>query len=55
MFSTNDIFIKFFTRYIIFSQITKGNGLTQKELVEKLGVTTQAVSIWENELSCPDY
>ena len=29
-------------------------GLTQDQLAEKLGVTAQAVSKWENDLSCPD-
>lgn len=29
-------------------------GLTQDELAEKLNVSPQAVSKWENDLSCPD-
>ena len=29
-------------------------GLTQDQLAERLGVTAQAVSKWENDLSCPD-
>lgn len=29
-------------------------GLTQDALAEKLGITAQAVSKWENDLSCPD-
>lgn len=29
-------------------------GLTQDQLAEQLGVTAQAVSKWENDLSCPD-
>ncbi len=30
------------------------NGLTQEELAEKVGVSTQAVSKWEQQLSYPD-
>lgn len=29
-------------------------GMTQEALAEKLGVSSQAVSKWENDLSCPD-
>lgn len=29
-------------------------GLTQDQLAEQLGVTAQAISKWENDLSCPD-
>ena len=29
-------------------------GLTQDQLAEKLGLTAQAVSKWENDQSCPD-
>ena len=29
-------------------------GLTQDQLAEQLGVTAQAVSKWENDISCPD-
>ena len=29
-------------------------GYTQDQLAEKLGITAQAVSKWENDLSCPD-
>ena len=32
----------------------KLNGLTQEELAEKAGVSCQAVSKWEQQLSCPD-
>ena len=32
----------------------KNLGLTQDQLAEKLGVTAQAVSKWEHDLSCPD-
>lgn len=29
-------------------------GFTQEELAEKVGVSAQAVSKWENDISCPD-
>ena len=32
----------------------KALGLTQDALAEQLGITAQAVSKWENDLSCPD-
>lgn len=32
----------------------KKAGMTQEELSEKLGVTAQAISKWENDLSYPD-
>ena len=32
----------------------KEKGLTQEALAEKLGVSSQAVSKWENDTSCPD-
>ncbi len=32
----------------------KAKGLTQEALAEKLGVSSQAVSKWENDQSCPD-
>lgn len=32
----------------------KEKGLTQEELAVKLGLTSQAVSKWENDASCPD-
>lgn len=32
----------------------KGKGFTQEGLAEKLGVSSQAVSKWENDVSCPD-
>ena len=36
------------------SAIRKAKGMTQEELAAKLGVSPQAVSKWENNLSCPD-
>lgn len=36
------------------SENRKRLGLTQDQLAEKLGITAQAVSKWENDQSCPD-
>lgn len=36
------------------SKYRKMKGLTQEALAEQLGVSSQAVSKWENDLSCPD-
>ena len=35
-------------------RMRKVAGLTQEALAERLGVSSQAVSKWENDLSCPD-
>lgn len=35
-------------------QYRKEKGMTQEEMAEKLGVSSQAVSKWENDISCPD-
>lgn len=32
----------------------KNRNLTQEQLAEKLGVSPQAISKWENDASCPD-
>ncbi len=34
--------------------IRKAKGMTQEELAGKVGVSSQAVSKWENDTSCPD-
>ena len=34
--------------------LRKQKGLSQEKLAEKLGVSSQAVSKWENDASCPD-
>lgn len=34
--------------------LRRENALTQEQLAETMGVTPQAVSKWENDLSCPD-
>lgn len=34
--------------------LRKSKGMTQDQLAEQLGVSPQAVSKWENDISCPD-
>ena len=34
--------------------LRKAQGMTQEQLAEKLSVTFQAVSKWENDIACPD-
>lgn len=36
------------------SEKRKAHGYTQDSVAEKLGVSAQAVSKWENDISCPD-
>ena len=36
------------------ASLRREKGMKQDELAEKLGVSSQAVSKWENDVSCPD-
>lgn len=36
------------------AELRKDKGMTQDGLAELLGVSSQAVSKWENDISCPD-
>lgn len=36
------------------AKLRKERGLSQEKLAEKVGVSSQAVSKWENDASCPD-
>ncbi|MCI8553676.1 MAG: helix-turn-helix transcriptional regulator [Clostridiales bacterium] len=36
------------------AELRRARAMTQEEAAEKLGVSPQAVSKWENEASCPD-
>lgn len=36
------------------SEYRRRQGLTQEEVAETLGISSQAVSKWENDVSCPD-
>lgn len=36
------------------AMLRKRSGMTQEQLAERVGVSAQAVSKWENEASCPD-
>lgn len=36
------------------SELRRNKAWTQEELTERLGVSPQAVSKWENDVSCPD-
>ena len=35
-------------------RLRKARGWTQEQLAEKLGISAQAISKWENDISCPD-
>lgn len=37
-----------------FLRLRKEKALTQEEIAQKIGVSNQAVSKWENDASCPD-
>ena len=37
-----------------FSDLRKEKGMTQEQIADRLGVSPQAVSKWENDISCPD-
>ena len=36
------------------SELRRERNMTQEDLAEAMGVSSQAVSKWETELSCPD-
>jgi len=36
------------------TELRRESGMTQEQLAEKMGVSPQAVSKWENDVSCPD-
>ena len=36
------------------AELRKKKGITQDQLAEYMGISSQAVSKWENDLSCPD-
>ena len=36
------------------AMLRKNHGWTQEQLGEKVGVSAQAVSKWENDQACPD-
>ena len=36
------------------AETRRAKSMTQEELAERLGISAQAVSKWENDVSCPD-
>ena len=36
------------------ARLRREKGLTQEEIAEKIGISPQAVSKWENDVSSPD-
>ena len=36
------------------SEHRRQRGITQEQLAEAMNITSQAVSKWENDISCPD-
>ena len=41
-------------KVLTISYYRKVYGLTQEQLAEQLGITSKAISKWENNLNCPD-
>lgn len=50
----NNIYMEEITMGKRISSLRKAKGLTQEQLAEQMNVSPQAVSKWENDVSCPD-